>query len=103
VLSEPVPLDYATPEELLQRLRPHVDGVVLRQGPGRATFLPQVWESVPEPEQFLAMLCQKLGVPPDAWHRQHLLVETYQVEEFREPEFEEARPGLDHPTERPTT
>jgi AmmeMemoRadiSam system protein A len=103
VLSEPVPLDYATPEELLRRLRPHVDGVVLRQRLSRATFLPQVWENVPEPEQFLGLLCQKLGVPPDAWRREHLQVEIYQVEEFREPEFEEARTGLDHPAERPTT
>ncbi len=103
VLTEPAPLEYATPEELLRRLRPHVDGVVLRQGLSRATFLPQVWENVPEPEQFLALLCQKLGARPDAWRREHLQVETYQVEEFREPEFEEARAGLDHPAERPTT
>jgi AmmeMemoRadiSam system protein A len=103
VLSAPAPLDYAAPDELLRQLRPHVDGVVLRQGLSRATFLPQVWESVPEPEQFLAMLCEKLGLPPDAWRRQHLAVETYQVEEFREPEFAEARTGQDAPPERPTT
>jgi uncharacterized protein len=102
VLSAPAPLDYATLADLLRRLRPHVDGVVLRQGLRRATFLPQVWENVPEPEQFLAMLCQKLGVPPDAWRREHLVVETYQVEEFREPEVKEARTGLDHPAQRPT-
>src|SRR5258708_3519918 len=60
VLTEPAPLEYATPEELLRRLRPHVDGVVLRQGLSRATFLPQVWENVPEPEQFLPLLRQKL-------------------------------------------
>jgi len=103
VLSEPLPLIYATPEELLRQLRPHVDGVVLRQGLSRATFLPQVWESVPDPEQFLALLCQKLGARPDAWRREHLQVETYQVEEFREPEFEEARAGLGRPTERPNS
>ena len=103
VLSVPAPLAYRTPEELLRRLRPQVDGVVLRHGLARATFLPQVWQNVPEPERFLALLCQKLGVPPDAWRREHLQVETYQVEEFREPEFEEARSGLDHPAERPTS
>jgi AmmeMemoRadiSam system protein A len=103
VLSAPVPLAYSTPDDLLAKLRPHVDGVVLRQGPARATFLPQVWEHVPDPQQFLAMLCEKLGARPDAWRREHLEVETYQVEEFREPEFEELRPGLDRPAERPTT
>jgi len=103
VLSEPAPLEYATPEDLLRRLRPQVDGVVLRHGLSRATFLPQVWESVPDPEKFLALLCQKLGVSPNAWRREHLPVDIYQVEEFREPEFEEARAGLDRPTARPNS
>jgi AmmeMemoRadiSam system protein A len=101
VLTEPVPLAYDSPNDLLGKLRPHVDGVVLRQGMNRATFLPQVWETVPEPDQFLSMLCQKLGVPPDAWRRAHLQVEIYQVEEFSEPEFK-APPGIEHPAERPT-
>ena len=101
VLSEPAPLTYDTPDDLLRKLRPHVDGVVLRQGMHRATFLPQVWETVPEPEQFLSMLCQKLGAPPDAWRRGHLEVEIYQVAEFSEPDFK-APPALDDAAARPT-
>jgi uncharacterized protein len=101
VLTEPAPLVYDSPDDLLRKLRPHVDGVVLRQGMNRATFLPQVWQTVPEPEQFLSMLCQKLGAQPSAWRRVHLEVETYQVEEFSEPELK-APPGIDHPAERPT-
>ena len=101
VLSEPAPLSYATADDLLRLLRPHVDGVVLRHGGHRATFLPQVWENVSDPEEFLSLLCDKLGAAPDAWRHSHLDVETYQVEEFHESEFE-AISGIEHPPARPT-
>jgi AmmeMemoRadiSam system protein A len=87
VLTEPQPLDYDTPQDLLRVLRPEVDGVILSQGYRRATFLPQVWERVPDPETFLSMLCDKMGVPPDTWRRTKLDVQTYQVENFIESEF----------------
>ena len=102
VLTEPVPLPYATADDLPRLLRAHIDGVVLRHGGQRATFLPQVWQTVPEPEQFLSLLCQKLGAAPDAWRRSHLDVETYQVDEFHESEFA-APNGLEQPPARPTT
>jgi len=65
-------------------LRPHVDGVVLSDGMHQATFLPQVWDQLPEPDQFLNHLCQKMGTQSDLWRRRMLQVETYQVEEFEE-------------------
>lgn len=83
-LTEPKPLAYRTPEELLAGLRPGVDGVVLRDGVRRATFLPQVWEKVPDPAQFLEHLCLKMGESPDLWRRKKLEVLVYQVEEFHE-------------------
>lgn len=83
-LTRPQPLAYTTPDELPARLRPGVDGVVLRDGPRRATFLPQVWEQLPDPAEFLAHLCWKMGAPPDLWRRKLLEVFTYQVEEFHE-------------------
>jgi AmmeMemoRadiSam system protein A len=83
-LTAPVPLEYSSPEHLLKKLRPHVDGVVVRDGGRRATFLPQVWEKLPNAEDFLANLCQKMGASPDLWRRKHLDVLTYQVEEFHE-------------------
>jgi AMMECR1 domain-containing protein len=61
-----------------------VDGVVLKEGNRRATFLPQVWEKVPEPEKFLSMLCKKMGAPPDYWRGGTVEIFTYQVEEFHE-------------------
>jgi uncharacterized protein len=83
-LTFPQVLAYKTPGELLTSLRPMVDGVILRDGSRRATFLPQVWEKLPEPEMFLAHLCQKMGVSPDLWQRRLLQVQVYQVEEFNE-------------------
>jgi uncharacterized protein len=87
VLSEPQPLAYDQPEELLHRLRPNIDGVVLLQGLRRATFLPQVWEDIPDPEHFLSRLCEKMGREPNLWRKTKLEVQTYQVEKFTEMEF----------------
>jgi AmmeMemoRadiSam system protein A len=83
-LTRPVPLEYKDANDLLSRLRPHVDGVILRDAFRRATFLPQVWEKIPNPVEFLRNLCYKMDVHPDAWRTQHFDVLTYQVEEFHE-------------------
>lgn len=85
-LSPSRELDYADADDLLAKLRPSVDGVVLRRGVQRATFLPQVWEKIPDPPDFLTQLCYKMGAPGDVWRREHLQVLTYQVEEFKEQE-----------------
>jgi AmmeMemoRadiSam system protein A len=83
-LTLPEPLEYTTPEDLLARLRPGVDGVILQDGFRRATFLPQVWEKVADKEEFLSHLCLKMGASPDLWRRKHLEVLVYHVEEFHE-------------------
>lgn len=83
-LTRPQPLEYEHPEDLPTLLRPHVDGVVLRDGLRRATFLPQVWEKIPDPSDFLSHLCQKMGAASDFWRRRKLQVEIYRVEEFHE-------------------
>ena len=83
-LTRPKPLRYENPIQLIKLLRPNVDGVVIRDGMRRATFLPQVWEKIPGPEQFMEELCMKMGAQPDLWRKKRLEVLTYQVEEFRE-------------------
>jgi AmmeMemoRadiSam system protein A len=83
-LTPPLRLEYTTPEDLLSKLRPGIDGVVLRDGRRRATFLPQVWEKVSDPADFLDNLCYKMGAAPDTWRKKHLEVLIYQVEEFHE-------------------
>lgn len=77
-------LDYSTPEELVSKLRVGVDGVLIKASGRRATFLPQVWEKVPNSEQFLSQLCIKMGVMPDLWRENYIQVYTYQVEKFKE-------------------
>ena len=84
VLSKPRKLIYASGEELPDRLKPHVDGIVIRKGYASATFLPQVWEQLPRPQDFLAHLCLKAGLSADAWRQGDLEVETYQVQYFEE-------------------
>jgi AmmeMemoRadiSam system protein A len=79
VLSTPEPLEYESPDDLIGKLRPGEDGVILQQGVRRATFLPQVWKKVPDPGLFLGMLCEKAFLPPDAWKSGKLQVFTYQV------------------------
>jgi len=83
-LTVPQPLEYETPEELLEKLHPGVDGVVLQDGMRRATFLPQVWDQLPETEQFLNRLCYKMGAPMNTWREKKLDVSIYRVEKFRE-------------------
>ena len=83
-LTPPKRMDYEEPEELLQKLRPCIDGVVLKDGRRRATFLPQVWEKLPDPGLFLSYLCHKMGANPELWRSKKLEVYTYQVEKFHE-------------------
>jgi AmmeMemoRadiSam system protein A len=84
-LTRPIPLEYEDANDLLSKLHPFLDGVILRDTSyRRATFLPQVWEKIPEREEFLNNLCYKMGVKYDLWRSKHLEVLIYQVEEFHE-------------------
>ena len=85
ILTPPQNLAYTDGNDLLQKLRPHVDGVILK-GPGgaSATFLPQVWEQLPIAEMFLDHLCLKAGLAKDSWRSGDLTVQTYQVQHFEE-------------------
>jgi AmmeMemoRadiSam system protein B/AmmeMemoRadiSam system protein A len=84
VLTEPFPLAYRDGQELIRKLRVNVDGVIIRKGYASATFLPQVWEQLPEPADFLSYLCRKAGLSSDAWQSSKLEVLTYQVQYFEE-------------------
>ena len=86
-LTAPHPLEYSSSADLLTKLRPHVDGVILKNDYRRATFLPQVWEKIPDPEDFLDHLCAKMGAKPNLWRSTKLQVYVYQVEEFHEMDY----------------
>jgi len=84
VLSIPQPLSYDGTDDLIAQLRPGVDGVVIENDWNRATFLPQVWEKLPDPHQFLQRLCLKAHLSTNAYRQPGLDVYTYQVEKFEE-------------------
>jgi AmmeMemoRadiSam system protein A len=81
VLTPTAPLPVRSEAELLARLRPGVDGLVLEEGGRRATFLPVVWKQLPAPADFLAHLKRKAGLPADYWSPS-LRFARYLVEEF---------------------
>ena len=87
VLSEPKELHFGSVKELMERLHPKKEGVIISKWQYSATFLPQVWEHFFSKEEFLTSLCLKAGLPPDAWKDKELKVYTYQAEVFRESEF----------------
>jgi len=84
ILSKPERLDYSDGDDLISKLRPLVDGVILRHGQKGATFLPQVWSQLPDPETFLEHLCRKAGLSPSLWQNEHLDIYIYQVQCFEE-------------------
>lgn len=67
MLSPMQPMEVSDEHDLLRQLEPGIDGLVLVEGLRRATFLPKVWEALPDPQQFLAQLKAKCGLPPDYW------------------------------------
>jgi len=81
VLSARVPLEAATQAEALERIRPGIDGITLEYEGLAATFLPQVWESLADPAEFLEALRQKAGLPARFWHPCVRLT-RYTVEKF---------------------
>jgi MEMO1 family protein len=83
VLSDSTPIVVASEAELHARLRPGIDGLTLQWGHRRGTFLPQVWETLPEPREFVAHLKRKAGLPVDFWS-ESLSIARYTVEKFTE-------------------
>jgi len=85
LLSPPTRLAVADEDDLLQRLRPGIDGVVLEWRGRRATFLPQMWESLSDPRRFIGALKQKAGFAADFWH-DGIFVSRYAVNKWKETE-----------------
>ena len=67
VLSRPEPLEINTLQELLATIRPYEDGLILKHKNNHATFLPKVWEKLPDPKEFISQLMAKAGLPADYW------------------------------------
>lgn len=77
-------MNVSTERELLDTLKPGIDGLILEHGSHRATFLPAVWQEVPDPEDFVRRLKVKAGLEPDYWSDE-MIVRRYSTQSFREP------------------
>jgi len=84
VLTQPQRLIYTSTDDLLNKLQPLRDGVIIRKGRYGATYLPQVWEDLGDKAEFLSSLCLKAGLQANEWRTGQLEVLTYQAEVFYE-------------------
>ncbi len=83
LLSPPQAMHFRDEADALAQLRPNVDGVIFQYGPYRSTFLPQVWEQLPQPCEFMAHLKYKAGLPADFWSPE-VILSRYTVEKWKE-------------------
>ena len=83
LLTAPEAFNFSDEADALARLRPHVDGVIFTAGHHRATFLPQVWEQLPEPAAFMGHLKQKAGLPTGYWGPD-VRLQRYAVKKWKE-------------------
>ncbi|WP_345993371.1 AmmeMemoRadiSam system protein A [Sulfurimonas sp. HSL-1716] len=90
LLSSPHILDYNDYEDLLAKVRPHIDGLILKHGIYQGTFLPQVWEQLPSSEKFLEHLSYKAGANPSIYN-EHPAIYRYTVDSIEE-KFDEVLP-----------
>ena len=79
ILSLPEPMQFTCEDDLIAQLRPHVDGLIIEESLYRGTFLPSVWEQLPEPREFLRQLKRKAGLHPEYWSTR-LRVQRYTTE-----------------------
>ena len=84
VLTVPTPLDFKDSADLLAKVKPGVHGVILMKEWKRATFLPQVWEQLPDKEAFLGQLSLKAGLKKTDWMHSDTTIQIYEAEYFSE-------------------
>ncbi len=82
VLTKPKLLEYTDLKDLKIKIRPNIDGVILKLNSNQATFLPQVWEELPEFESFFENLLNKANLPIDSFKKLPKIF-TYQVKKFK--------------------
>jgi len=86
LLSATSAMEVRDEADALAQLRPHVDGIVFEYGRYRSTFLPQVWENLARPRDFLAMLRRKAGLSDDFW-AEDVKLSRYSVTKWSEKEY----------------
>jgi len=85
LLAPAVPMSFASEDDAVAQMRPGIDGMILEYGMHRGTFLPQVWESLPDPRMFMAHLKQKAGLASTFW-APDIKLSRYEVQKWKEPQ-----------------
>lgn len=86
ILTKPESLEFKDEKDLLSKMRPGIDGLILTEGKKRGTFLPAVWEDLKKKEDFLSHLKVKAGLKPDYWS-DSIKIERYRADKFGEKDF----------------
>jgi AmmeMemoRadiSam system protein A len=84
VLSVPCLMRYTDTDDLLDKLKPDVHGVIISKGWHSATFLPQVWQQLPRKQEFLEHLCMKASLGKNCWRESDISIKVYTVVHFSE-------------------
>ena len=84
ILSYPKRLEFQNPQDLLNKIEPFKDGLILKYGSFQGTFLPDVWEDLPEKTLFLSHLCRKAGLQEDCWYTLPIEIYRYRTKIFTE-------------------
>ncbi|NOZ72675.1 MAG: AmmeMemoRadiSam system protein A [Chloroflexi bacterium] len=93
VLSPLQPLSYRNLDDLAQKIRPHVDGVMVERGWHRGLLLPQVWEKLPDPYEFLQHVALKANAPMSIYEHPDTTVSVFQVRHYLQPAPNESKKG----------
>jgi AmmeMemoRadiSam system protein A len=84
ILSQPEAINFTDQDDLLSKIRPNIDGLILSADGKSATFLPQVWEDLPDKHQFIASLLEKARLSKNRFEQPGVKAQKYQVEHFCE-------------------
>lgn len=84
ILSEPTPYKFDSPDSLLEQIMPKKHGLIIQNSYDQATYLPQVWDDLPDKIDFLESLCQKAGLPKESWKDESTKIFYYTVGHFSE-------------------
>ncbi|MBE9568963.1 MAG: AmmeMemoRadiSam system protein A [Proteobacteria bacterium] len=83
LLSSTQSIEFSSEQQALEQLRPGIDGVIFEYGYHRSTFLPQVWDQLPDSTEFMAHLKQKAGLPANFWDDE-VKLSRYTVDKWKE-------------------
>lgn len=89
ILSPSTQIEFSTEQDLIAKLRPGIDGLILKRGANKGTFLPSVWESLPDAASFLSQLKRKAGLATNFWS-DDIIIYRYTTDSFSDKDIDQA-------------